>query len=258
MRLTFQSLCSSSAGNCLLLSSDRTTILIDCGFGSQRACRAVLDGYGSKISAVLVTHAHGDHMSYSALKVLQGYGATVHCHEDVHDEIEARHVRRLNSPFRLAPFADCDVTIGDFCIKAVRVPHAPGCPTFGFVIRYENSKLVFCTDFHTPDAIAEHMIDADFIFVESNHDLELLRKYPNYASHFHLSNPKSAALLRDTVKASRRPPQHVMLGHLSEERNSDKLALKTVRDAFKTGGVDLDFGLTCAPRRGPSEMIGVG
>ena len=42
MRLTFQSLCSSSAGNCLLLSSDRTTILIDCG--SITACLTAATG----------------------------------------------------------------------------------------------------------------------------------------------------------------------------------------------------------------------
>lgn len=257
MRLTFQSLCSSSAGNCLLLSSNRTTILIDCGFASQRACREMLQRYAGRIEGVLVSHAHGDHIGYSALKVLQEFGSGVYCHDDVRDEVEARHVRKLNSPIRLSALRESETEVGDFSVSAVRLPHAPGCPTFGFVIRYGESKLVFCTDFNDPASIADHLVDANFIFIESNHDLALLKKFPNFGSHYHLSNFKAAGLLCEMRKRSKRPPEHVMLGHLSEERNSDRLALNTIRTAIAAGGLDLDFQLSVAPRRTASEMLAV-
>jgi phosphoribosyl 1,2-cyclic phosphodiesterase len=255
MAMTFQSLRSSSNGNCLLLCSGSTSILIDCGFKTQKECRALLNEYAGNLHGVLVSHAHGDHICYSALKVLQQCGATVHCHEEVAPHIHRKHIGRLNSPMRIEPFATGAVSIGDFNILPIPLPHEPSCPTFGFAIRCGDKKLVVCTDFYDPDAVSDHLVDADFIFMESNHDLDLLKQFPNYASHYHLSNKKAAKLLCDAVKNSRRPPKSVMLGHLSEQRNHDDLAWGTVENQFRAKGLDLDFDLRIAPRRSASAAV---
>jgi phosphoribosyl 1,2-cyclic phosphodiesterase len=255
--LTFQSLISSSGGNCLVLSSGSTTILIDCGFKTQRDCRAMLDQYASKITGVLVTHAHGDHICYSALKVLQEYGATVHCHPDVAPHVHRKHIRRLKSPLELTAFPAETIGIGDFEVLPVALPHEPRCPTFGFVIRCGEKKVVVCTDFHDPAAIRDHLVDADFIFLEANHDLELLKRFPNYASHYHLSNNKSAQLICHAIRHSRRPPQHVMLGHLSEQRNSDERCLQTMHETFFSEFLAPAFPLHTAPRRTASDVLSI-
>lgn len=240
------------------MQSDSTTLVIDCGIKTQRECREILDPHARRINGVLVSHAHGDHICYSALKVLQAYGTAVHCHESVLPHVEQKHVRRMRSPFVFKPFAGQHLSIGDFEIMPVELPHEPHCPTFGFVIHHGPNKIVVCTDFYDATAIEPHLVDSDFIFIESNHDLELLRLFPNYASHFHLSNPKSAAALCRAIQGSRRAPRHIMLGHLSEQRNNDEVALQTMHDAFFDAGIDVHFELLAAPRRAASPVITIG
>ena len=137
----------------------------------------------------------------------------------------------------------------------MELPHDPDFLTCGFVIRAGRKKIAVATDFHEADAMVEHLADADFIFIKANHDLDLLKKYWNHASTFHMSNPKTAQLLYQARKSSRKPPQGIMLGHLSKQRNTGDLAMDAVRDRFREEGADLDFKLEVAPRYEASEMI---
>jgi hypothetical protein len=143
----------------------------------------------------------------------------------------------------------------------VPVPHAPGVPNFGFVIACsaggQQRKLVLCTDFYDFTRLAPELVDADFIYVESNHDPELLRLHPNPASRYHLSNPRTGDLLADAIWRSRRTPQAVMLGHLSRERNHPNLALQAINGALDRAGVHHEFLLTTAPLYAPSRAIEV-
>ncbi len=85
-----------------------------------------------------------------------------------------------------------------------------------------------------------------------------MRRYPNYASRFHLSNRKTAALLADARNAGRqsgRKPQCVMLGHLSDQRNTEALALRTIEQRFAKEGLALDFRLEVAPRHEMSQKV---
>ncbi|MGN6505485.1 MAG: MBL fold metallo-hydrolase [Tepidisphaeraceae bacterium] len=253
--LRFQSLRSSSSGNCVMLFSDDASILIDCGIKTQKECRALLGGYPRSPSAVLVSHAHGDHICYSSLRVLEEHGTPVHCHRDVMPHVHRKHAK---SPCRIEcirPFGTIPFRIGGFDVQPVALPHEPGCPTYGFAIRCGGVKVVICTDFHSPDAICEHLVDADFVFIESNHDPELLRRFPNYASHYHMSNPKTAGVLAQARRRRNRPFKAVMLGHLSEQRNDPELAMRTVRERFAADRVDLDFDLHVAPRREASRVV---
>jgi hypothetical protein len=77
------------------------------------------------------------------------------------------------------------------------------------------------------------------LFVEANHDPELLRRHPNPASRYHLSNPQAAKLICHARKSSKSAPQTVILGHLSRERNTEDLArflrwLDEIYDFFTT------------------------
>ena len=62
--LNFCSLYSGSTGNCLLVSSEDTNILIDAGVSQKK----IIEGLESinkdinKIDAILVTHEHSDHI----------------------------------------------------------------------------------------------------------------------------------------------------------------------------------------------------
>ena len=49
-----------------------------------------------------------------------------------------------------------------------------------------------------------------------------------------------------------------MLGHLSEQRNRDGLAMREVERAFDRQGIPMPFALETAPRREPSRVITIG
>jgi phosphoribosyl 1,2-cyclic phosphodiesterase len=274
--VTFQSIRSSSAGNCLVLRAGVTTVLIDCGIRAQRDCEDLLlrrlkraeaglfndelFPRESGVDAVLVSHAHGDHIGYAGLRSLAKHGVPIHSHRHVvrylrrcHDFEQWRHQPQLRE------FSAGAFRIGDFWVEPMEVPHDPACPNFGFVLRCEcegrERKIVVCTDFHDYSNVLDRFVDADFIFVEANHDPELLRLRPNYASRFHMSNPKTGRLLAASVGRSARRPKAVRLGHLSNERNTEELALTAVREAFAQQGIDVDFDLGAAPRYEPSEEV---
>jgi phosphoribosyl 1,2-cyclic phosphodiesterase len=263
MTVFFRSLCSSSSGNCLKLWTEETTLLIDCGIKAQYRCHDLLDKHvdgPGKLDAVLVTHSHGDHIGYPALRALADRGVCLRAHTKVLRQLEERHKLRSLYPERcLKPFDDALFGIGEFRIQPIALPHSPGIPNFGFVIWHgagsDRRKIVVCTDFNDPRAILPHSLDADFIFMEANHDLELLRLYPNPSSAYHLSNPRTGGLLYDAVSTSEKPPQAVMLGHLSDQRNDKALAHAAITEVFRRKGRDMDFALHTAPLYGPSRIV---
>jgi len=210
------------------------------------------------VDAVVVSHMHSDHIGYYSLRVLDSLGVKVRVHESCLSQLKDRHFneRGFNS-LKLRPFADNGFKVGDLSFQAFEVPHNPWYPTHGFIIKYKSSKIVVATDFNDWDGSLEHFVDSDFIFVESNHDMDLLARHFNPNSRFHMPNPETARLLCTARRHSRRPPQAVMLGHLSSMRNRPDIALKEVESRFEGDGAELDFPLLAAPRLEASEVVEV-
>ena len=262
MSLIFQSLASGSSGNCLLLRTGNTTLLIDAGFSSMRACRDLLGGMLPEIDGVLISHLHSDHVSYSALRVLEEARIPLHLYQDDVRLIPGKHFRHF--PFfglQIRPFTQAPFSIGDLTIQPFKVPHDGIRNTFGFELASpangRKKKIVVATDFRDWRQLESRFTDADFIYVEANHDPELLRAHPNMRSHYHLSNGQCGRLLREVFARSRKLPGAIMLGHLSELRNRPHLAREAVLEA-QEGGVLQGNTLHTAPRHEPSPPIRIG
>ncbi len=257
--MQFQSICSSSAGNSVALWSDNTKLLIDCGLSSMKRTRAALSavfGDPGSVDSVLITHAHSDHVSYYPLRVLDEYGLCVRMHEDCVDQVRGKHFKDYGfDGLTIEPFTKKDFIVGDFCVKPFEVSHNPYYPTYGYEILWQEKKVVIVTDFSRWDEVFEHFVDADFIFVESNHDLELLDMYYNPNSAYHMPNPDTAELLVNVRRQSKKAPGGVMLGHLSSQRNEIDIALAETTTAFETAGVEMDFSLMAAPLKEPGNAI---
>jgi phosphoribosyl 1,2-cyclic phosphodiesterase len=259
MPLHFKSLCSSSSGNCLVVWTDKTRILIDCGLGSMKRTRQALKthlGIPANLDAVIISHNHSDHISYYPLRVLEELGTAIRIHENNVEQLKNKHFNGYGfDQLKLKPFGDAPFTVGDLSIRPFEVPHNPDYFTYGFVITYLNKKIVIATDFNSWRDSIGHFADSDFIFVESNHDLELLRLYFNPNSRFHMPNPQTSQMICEIRKKSRKAPHTVMLGHLSSQRNEPHIAMEETRKAFKEAGIKLDFELSAAPRLETSAEV---
>ena len=262
MDIFFRSFRSSSAGNCLALWTADTSLLVDCGVKTLRDCRAIVRGHRDAhgpIHGVLVTHAHGDHLSADASRVLQEEEIPIYGHRHVVPRLRSRHGVGDGHGSPIQAFPGDSFVFGDFEVTAIPLPHAPDVPTFGFVIEAGHAahrrKLVVCTDFHDSSTVRPHLAGADFLFVEANHDLALLRQHPNPNSRYHLSNAKTASLLCEAYGDRRAAPRLVVLGHLSERRNRAGLAAREVERAFERQGLQVPFELETAPRCEASRVI---
>src|SRR5262245_20175304 len=85
MGLYFQSIRSSSSGNCLMLWSDRSAVVIDCGVKTQWECREAFAARvgGPRFDGVIISHAHSDHIGYPALKSLAKLNIPLYTHAHV-------------------------------------------------------------------------------------------------------------------------------------------------------------------------------
>jgi len=250
MPLSFQSICSSSAGNCVTLCSDTTRLLIDCGLSSMKRTRQALAYLQeeSPVTAVLLTHLHSDHISHYPLRVLEDCGLPLCLHEDSIALLKEKHYTDYGfKTLQLRPYKNKPFHIGDFRIRPFDLVHNPSYATYGFEIFCQDKKFVIATDFCRWENLIEHFVDADFIFVESNHDLTLLKKYYNPNSRYHLPNLQTSQLLAATIADSKKPPQAVMLGHISSQRNTPRLAVQETTEAFEQAGRPLNFALSAAP-----------
>jgi glyoxylase-like metal-dependent hydrolase (beta-lactamase superfamily II) len=256
----FKSLRSGSSGNCLMLWTETTRVLIDCGWESTRACRRGLapvpPGAPEEIEAVVLTHLHGDHLSKAALRALRDLQVPVYCHESCVGALERNGV-----PVTLCAYDTAPVVIGDLAFTPVRLSHTPGFVTHGFTVAGPGGRprLVIATDLASWDGLLPHFVDADFVFVEANHDPRLARERPVPNSRYHLSNEQTAALLVSLLRESRRPPAGIMLGHVSAERNRPELVRAAVAAALAQAGLGAAAPpLWLAPRRGCSETVTLG
>ena len=242
-----------------MLWTDRTRVLIDCGLGSMKRTRELLrDNLGSPldIDAVVVSHMHSDHIGYYPLRVFENQGIQVRVHENCLLQLKDKHFNGYGfSSLKLRPFTDRDFRVGDLTFRSFEVPHNPSYPTYGFVIKYKNEKLVIAADLNDWVGLLGHFIDSDFIFVESNYDLELLRRYYNPNSRFHMPNPETGKLLCNVRKNSRKAPKAVMLGHLSLIRNEPEIASREIENNFENDGMELDFELLAAPGLTASKVV---
>jgi phosphoribosyl 1,2-cyclic phosphodiesterase len=242
-----------------LLWTGRTRVLIDCGLGSMKRTRELLGNHLGDlhdIDALIISHVHSDHISYYPLRVFEDQHIQVRLHEKCLPQLKEKHFNGCGfSSLKLTPFSDADFRVGDLTFRSFKVPHHPFVPTYGFIVTYKNTKVIVAADFNDWRNLLSHFIDSDFIFVESNHDLELLRQYYNPNSRFHMPNPETGKLLCNARRNSKKAPKAVMLGHLSLIRNDPGIALGEIESHFEDEGVELDFELSAAPGLTTSDVV---
>ena len=151
------------------------------------------------------------------------------------------------------------LSFGPFEITPIPVKHdSPG--TVAFIIEADDNRLGIITDLgNFNDDLVAACQDLDVLYIEFNHDLEMLGKgpYPHrlkkrVASDYgHLNNQQAGELLAKLVGPRL---QLVMLAHLSERNNTPELAFHEARKAIASRP---EIQLTVAPQHEPSVWVPV-
>ena len=223
--MRFTLLGSGSAGNCLVVNSGTSTVLVDCGLSFQETKRRMLgrDVSLTDIDAILVTHEHGDH-SGGVFKLAKKMGIPIWCTPGTSRAISATDQSNLLN--EIIGFSNFKV--GALKITPYPVPHDALEPS-QFTLSDSQFKLGVLTD---AGAVTAHMFenlrDCDALVLEFNYDENLLLKssYPTplkkrIAGGFgHLSNTAAKDFLKKLVNPKLK---FVLAAHLSETNNSEDL-----------------------------------
>ncbi|OUS29300.1 MBL fold metallo-hydrolase [Gammaproteobacteria bacterium 45_16_T64] len=222
--MRFASIGSGSEGNGTLICHKDTVILLDCGFSAKETVRRLrCKGIEpEQLSAILVTHEHGDHIkgvsvlsSQYDIPVYLTWG-TFCCKPLQKRPLDERLVNIITPHQSFA--------VGSIQVQPVPVPHDAREPA-QFVFSNERWRLGVLTDV---GSITPHIIsvyeDCDALLLECNHDLSLLANgsYPPAlkrrvaGDYGHLNNQQAASLLQ-SVYSERM--QHLVVTHISQKNN---------------------------------------
>lgn len=223
--MRFTVLSSGSKANCTFVEAGGSRFLVDCGLsGKQAEQRLAENGIDPKtLSAILVTHEHADHIN-GVSTLSRRYGLPVYANERTMERITKPRGREI---FKTGQ----DFNLGSVEITPFSIVHDATDPV-GYVIRAEGFKLVIVTDLgRVTTLVQEHVRGANAILLESNHDQEMLQacsytwelKQRIASTHGHLCNEAAGQLLEEIMH-----PElfHIVLGHLSENSNTQTLALE--------------------------------
>jgi len=223
----FASLGSGSSGNASLVASEEAVLLVDCGFGIRDTVRRLerLDISPEDITAILVTHEHGDHFKGVA-PLARKFNLPVYLTPGTLLAREVGKIPQTHFIRNYAPF-----TIADIQVEPVAVPHDAREPA-QFVFKCQGLKLGVLTDLGsvTPHVVAAYN-GCHGLLVEANHDLDMLWNGPyppslksRVASDWgHLNNVQTAELLE---LLHFNGLQQLVVGHISKKNNSVE-AVKT-------------------------------
>ncbi|MEY4918669.1 MAG: hypothetical protein RL616_2582 [Verrucomicrobiota bacterium] len=249
MSVQFTILGSGSAGNCAYIETTETRILVDAGFSPLQIRKrlATIGKTPEKLSAILVTHEHSDHIA-GILGLADKFHIPVFCNRGTQDGTIWAFKAKWDSKKKPA-FVGTDGTehlkakidwrlfetgasfeIGDVGIETFSIPHDAQDPV-GYLLRTSAGNIGFATDLgHVTKLVLERIRAANVLVLESNHDVKMLQNCPRRSwalkqrilgRHGHISNVTAAETVAQIMSAELR---QLYLAHLSRECNKPELA----------------------------------
>lgn len=245
-------LSSGSKGNSTYVETKNHKILIDIGTSSLYVEKALkeINIDPKDIDIVLITHSHVDHIS--GLKVFcKKYKPTVYISPITLKEAELNldNTKDVN-----------EIDLEE--VKSVKLSHDTG-DIRGYIIEEDKSSMVYITDTgYIREKDFDTLKNKTLYVFESNHDVEKLMDNPNYPHHIkirilsdkgHLSNIDSSKYMAKFIGSN---TKYVVLSHLSEQNNTEDLAISTLKNTLKEKNIDFS-GISVARQNEKTEIFNI-
>src|SRR5690348_12618679 len=258
-------LASGSRGNCAVVASSTTRILVDAGISCRETFKRVraLGESPDHISAILITHEHSDHVA-GLQRLASKLNVPVFLTEPTCQAWKrATRDEEGKSPElpKLEHFSSGrSFQIGDIAVHPFTIPHDAADPV-GFTFRTEGIRIGYVTDLgYMPVSVCDHIRGCDVLVIESNHDVEMLRggPYPWSVKQRvmsrvgHLSNDALAEFFTSDYDGG---AAYVVLAHLSEANNHPELARQAAERALGGRLNLIQNRLVLASQNEPMEAI---
>lgn len=258
----FCSLYSGSSGNCSLVQTATTKILIDAGESCKKIVEALtsINVEPSSIDGILITHEHSDHVKGLGI-FSKKFQIPVYANLETWNAMPKQKEKMIEDNIHFFKFHKFN--IGDIEIKPFSIPHDAANPC-GFNLYHDNKKMSIATDIgHMNKEIINHLANSSFMLLEANYEPEILKcsSYPYLLKerikgpNGHLSNSDAGKTISYLMNSGLNT---VMLGHLSKENNFPELAYKTVVEELMQNNVTQNsLRLSVANRFEVSPIIDV-
>ena len=244
-------LTSGSVGNSTYIETPKERILLDMGTTSKFICNE-LNSIGvdpASITAIFISHTHGDHV-----KALKSF-------------LHMYHPKLYLTPKMLPDLKDIadydnmiiyddDVYLADAKVEVIKSSHDTD-DSRNFIINHNGKSVVYITDTgYVNQKYFTKLKNKTVYLFESNHDIEKLRhgSYPLWLQdrilgpYGHLSNKDASIYLAKFIGSD---TKKVILMHLSEQNNTEELALTSLKETLAE--YEITFSdYTCAK---PKEKI---
>lgn len=228
--MQFHILESGSKGNCTIIKSTNTTIVIDCGgtIAYLKEHFKQVDVDYTEIDGLLITHSHSDHC-----KQIKMFEKSMVYTPFVIDSVKKQTLIEPYTVFK----------INDLKILPIALSHDCAI-TVGYIISDGKETLACVTDSgYLSNNNIELIRGADYYIFESNHDPEMLMhaKRPEFtkkrilSDNGHMSNEYASDILSHLISSK---TKEIVLAHISLEANTYQLAYDTLIKTLDEKGID--------------------
>jgi len=216
---------SGSSGNCYLIKTGTTKIIIECGISIKKIRQAIDDNI-AEVDACLISHSHLDHCKgvYEMIKLGIKIFTTKPTAEKLkiinyYNYIEIKPLKQFN--------------INEIVIKPFDTEHdCEGSVGFLILDKKNNKKLVFATDTYY---IKYKFNNVNYYMLECNYDEDIIKskkiddklKMRIYKSHFSHKN-----LIEYLNKQNLKNCERIYLLHLSKDNADEKYFVKNLQKKY--------------------------
>ena len=252
--MTVSVLSSGSKGNTTFIQTNNTKILIDAGNTSKYILEKLneINVDPTTIDAILITHTHIDHVKGLPV-LLKKINPCVYITQKMLKELEyLENYSIINTD---------KIKIKDLDIDVIKTSHDTE-DSVGYIVNNDDKSIVYITDTgYINQKYFNILSNRNVYIMESNHDIEMLNnsKYPFalrqriLSDKGHLSNYDSAKYISKFIGSK---TKYVLLAHLSEENNTEELALESLDKRLKKEKIAID-NIIIAKQNQATDLINI-